>query len=173
MNTIASRSTLFSRFKLLLCLVALPALGYAGDIQGWLVLNPNSPETVMSTDVLEKNNLVRGGWHVSGPGVLHTDKSADTDQLYRMFRPLPKGGVVRMLALGADEMNANLKTGFITEGALGYVPLKAGPGRTAVYRFSKDDRFLWLISDADQSWALKAGWKRDKAVFWLWPNEYR
>ena len=172
MNPIA-RPTSFLRLKLLLCLVALPALASAADIQGWLVLNPNLPETVMSTDVMEKNRLVKGGWHVSGTGVLHTDAAADTDQLYRMFRAVPKGGVVRMLAVSKADMNAAVRDGYITEGALGYVPLKAGPGRTAVYRFTKGDNLLWLISDADQAWALKAGWKRDKAVFWLWPNEYR
>ena len=173
MNSIATRFSPFSRLKLLLLLVVLPAVAAAGEVQAWLVLNPNLPETLMSTDVLEKNGLVRGGWHVSGTGVLQSEGGADMGQLYRMFRPEAKGGVVRMLVATSDEVNANLKAGYITEGALGYVSLKAAPGRVAVYRFSKAGKFIWLISEADQAWATKAGWTRDKAVFWLGPNQYR
>jgi hypothetical protein len=173
MNTIATRPSLFSRLKLLLLLAVLPAVASAAETQAWLLLNPNGPETLMSTDVMEKNNLVRGGWRVSGTGVLQTDATADAAVLYRMFRPVPKGGVLRMLVASEDEKKANEKVGYITEGGLGYAALKAGPGRVAVYRFSKAANFIWLISDADQSWATKAGWARDKAVFWLWPNQYR
>ena len=173
MNSPATLRSSISRLPLLLLLVVLPAIASAADIQGWLVLNPVLPETVMSTDVMEKNKLVHGGWHVSGTGVLHTDATADTDQVYRMFRPVSTGGVVRMLAVTEAEKNANEKAGFILEGSLGNVPLKAAPGLTAVYRFSKAGKFLWLMSDTDQAWATKNGWARDKAVFWLWPNTYR
>ena len=51
--------------------------------------------------------------------------------------------------------------------------LKAGPGLVAVNRFTKGDRYLWLISSVDQAWAEKNGWKRERTVFWLWPNQYR
>lgn len=173
MNSLATPLSPFSRLKLLLLLAVLPAVASASDIQGWLVLNPVLPETLMSTDVLEKNSLVRGGWHVSGTGVLHTDATADTGQLYRQFHPVPTGGVLRMLVATPDEVSANLKAGYVTEGALGYVPMKAAPGCSAVYRFSKEGKFIWLMSDADQAWATKNGWTRDKAVFWLWPNTYR
>ena len=158
---------------MLVLLAVLPAVASAAEVQAWLVFNPNGPETLMSTDVLEKNGLVRNGWHVSGTGVLQTDAQVDAGLLYRMFRPVPKGGVLRMLVATPEEVNENLKAGFITEGALGHVAMKAAPGRVAVYRFRKDGKFIWLISETDQAWATKAGWMRDKAVFWLWPNEIR
>ena len=158
--------------KFLLLLVAVPALASASDIQGWLVLNPFTPETILSTDMLEQSRLVHAGWRVSGTGVLHTSGEAGTGQLYRMVKPLPTGAL-RALAASEEELNANLKARFVTEGALGYVSLKSGPGLVAVNRFTKGDRFLWLISSADQSWAEKNGWKRERTVFWLWPNQYR
>jgi hypothetical protein len=75
---------------------------------------------------------------------------------------------MRMLVATPEEVSAMLKAGYITEGALGYVSLKGGPGLTTVYRYTKGERHLWLISWADQKWAEKAGWTREKAVFWLW-----
>ena len=174
MNSIALRLSSFSRLKFLLLLAALPALASASDVQAWLVLNPNgSPETVMSTDVLEKNNLVRGNWHVSGSGVLQTDSGPDTALLYRMILPLPNGGVLRMLAVTPEEMKARVRAGYVTEGALGYVSTKSGPGMVPVIRFAKDDRYLWVVSAADQAWATKNGWKREKPVFWLAADTYR
>jgi len=41
-----------------------------------------------------------------------------------------------------------------------------------VIRFSKEGKYLWVVSAADQAWAEKSGWKREKVVFWLWPNTY-
>jgi hypothetical protein len=174
MNTIAAPFSHFSRLKLLLLLVALPALASAAEMPAWLVLNPSdSPETLMSTDVLEKNGLVRGGWRVSGTGLLHTEGGADTGLLHRMVHPLPKGAALRMLVATADDVNAQLKAGYVIEGALGYVALKPGPGHIAVYRFTKENKFIWLISGADQAWATKNGWTREQAVFWLWVDNNR
>lgn len=173
MNTLATRPASFSRLKLLLLLIALPAMASAGEMPAWLLLNPELPETLMSTDVLEKNGLVRGGWHVSGTGLLHTEGAADTGLLHRMVHPLPKGAVLRMLVATSDDVNAQLKAGYITEGALGYVALKPGPGHIAVYRFTKENKYIWLISGADQAWATKNGWTREQAVFWLWVDNNR
>ncbi len=168
MNSIASRLSPFFRLKLLLLLVALPAIASAAEMPAWLVLNPNGlPETVLSTDVLEKNNLVRGNWHVTGTGVLQSEGGADTALLYRMILPQPNGGVLRMLAVSPEEMKARLKAGYVTEGAMGYASTKPGPGLTSVVRFAKDDRYLWLMSAADQAWATKNGWTKGKIVFWL------
>jgi len=173
MKTIAVRSSPFSCLKLLLLLVAVPAFASAAEVQAWLVMNPFSGDSLMSTDVLEKNSLVRGGWKVTGAGVLHSEGDADSGMLHRMIKPLAKGGVLRMLVATTEEVNANLKAGYVTEGALGYVSLKAGPGKIAVYRFAKEDRLLWLISAADQAWATQNGWKRERAVFWIFADQYR
>jgi hypothetical protein len=174
MNSTTLRFLSFSRVKFFLLLAALPAIASAADVAAWVVLNPNgpSPETIFSTDVAEKNNLVRGNWRVSGSGIIQTEAGADTGLLYRMIRPLPGGGVIRMLAVTPEEMKARLKAGFITEGALGYVPLKAVPGSSPVVRYTKGDRYLWLISKADQEWATKNGWTKEKTVFWLPADTY-
>ena len=126
----------------------------------------------MSTDLLEKNHLVSGGWKVSGSGLLQSDGTADSGLLHRMVRVDPKGAS-RMLVATMDEVDAQLKAGYVTEGALGYVSLKPGPGLIAVHRFAKDNKHIWMISVADQTWAEKNGWKREPAAFWLWPNQYR
>jgi hypothetical protein len=174
MNSISSRLPAFFRLKFLLLLAAFPAVASAADVAAWLVFNPaGEPETILSTDVMEKNNLVRGHWHVSGSGVLQTENGDDTALVYRMILPLPSGGVLRMLAVSKEDMEARLKAGYVTEGALGYVSTKAGPGLTPVVRYSKKDRYLWLISAADQAWAAKNGWTKEKTVFWLAADTYR
>jgi hypothetical protein len=174
MNSTAFRTPTFSRLKLLFLLAALPAVASASDVQAWVVLNPSSsPEAIFSTDVVEKNNLVRGNWHVSGSGVIQTESGTDTALLYRMILPLPAGGVLRMLAVTKDEMKTRLKAGYVTEGELGYVSTKAGPGLTPVVRYAKGDRYLWLISAADQAWAAKNGWTKEKTVFWIAADTYR
>jgi len=172
MKSITSCLSPLSCLKLMLLAVALPALAAASDVQAWLVLNPSTPETIMSTDMLEQSRLVHAGWKVSGTGILQTAGGADSGLLYRMVKPLPTGAL-RMLVVTEDELNANLKAGFVTEGALGYVSLKSGPGLIAVNRFTKDSKYLWLISSVDEAWAEKNGWKRERTVFWLWPNQYR
>ena len=172
MNTIDPRSALFRRLKWFLLLLALPAVASAAEVQAWLMFNPASSETLMSTDVVEKNHLIHGGWKISGTGVLQSENGADAGLLHRMVRPDPKGSL-RMLVATPDEVSANLKAGFVTEGALGYVSLKSGPGLVAVYRVTKDDRSLWLISWADRKWAEKNGWTHEQAVFWLWTANYR
>lgn len=158
-----------------LLVAAFPLAAAAGDISAWVVINtgsPANPESILSTDVMEKNRLVHAGWHVSGAGVLQGDEVAGSAQIFRMFFPLPKGGVARMFAVTREEADARTKVGYVTEGALGYVAQKAGPGMIPVIRFSKDARNLWVISATDQAWAEKAGWKREKVAFWLWPNTY-
>lgn len=175
MKTIAARLTRLSPLKLLLLLTVLPLMAAAADIEGWLVLNtasPANPESILSTDVMEKNGLVRGGWQVSGSGVLQGDEVADSVKVYRMFQPQPKGGVVRMLAVTKEEADTRTKAGFVTEGALGYVSVKAGPGMVPVIRFSKAGKFLWVISADHQAWAAKNGWKREKVAFWFWQDTY-
>jgi hypothetical protein len=158
----------FCRLKLLLLLVALPAIASAAEMPAWLVLNPNgSPETVLSTDVLEKNNLVRSKWHVTGAGALQSEAGPDLAMVYRMVLPQPNGGVLRMLAVSPGEMKARLAAGYVTEGAMGYASTKAGPGLIPVVRYMKDDRYLWVISATDQTWATKNGWTKEKVVFWL------
>ncbi len=174
MKTFASRLVRLFPVTYLL-LAAFPLIAAAGDISTWVVINtgsPANPESILSTDVMEKNRLVHAGWHVSGAGVLQGDEMADAGQVFRMFRPLPKGGVVRMFAVSKEEADARTKVGYVTEGALGYVSLKAGAGMVPVIRFSKEGKYLWVISAADQDWAEKAGWRREKVAFWLWPNTY-
>src|ERR1700690_914693 len=105
MKSTSPRSPALSLLKLLLLLVALPALASASDIQGWLVLNPFTPECIMSTDMLEQSRLVHAGWKVTGTGVLHTTGDAATSQLYRMVKPLPTGAL-RALAASDDELKA-------------------------------------------------------------------
>jgi hypothetical protein len=172
MNTIDPRSALFRRLRLLVLLVTLPAIASAAEVQAWLMFNPASAETIMSTDLLEKNHLVLGGWRVSGTGILQSDGVADSGLLHRMVRVEPKGAS-RMLVATMDEVEANLKAGFVTEGALGYVSLKPGPGLIAVHRFAKGGKSIWMIGAADQTWAEKNGWKREQPAFWLWPDQYR
>ena len=172
MKTFAARLPLLARLRLLLLLAAFPAVMSAGEMQAWLMFNAGSNETLMTTDFLEKNHLAQGGWKVSGTGVLQSEGGADTAKLFRMVLPTPKA-IFRMLVTSQDEVNARLKAGFVTEGALGYVSLKAGPGYLAVSRFSKGDKLIWLISAADQKWAETNGWKRETNVFWIWPGDYR
>ena len=166
MNSIATRLSSFSPLKLLLLLIVLPAMASAAEVQAWLLLNPFSPETLISTDVMEKNSLVRAGWKISGTGALQSEGGPDLGLLHRMVRPDPQGAYHSLVAT-PDEVGENLKAGYKTEGAMGYVSLEGGPGLVAVYRFSKGDHYLWLISAGDQKWATKNGWTRDKAAFWL------
>jgi hypothetical protein len=176
MKTLAAPFFRASPFKLFLLLAAMPLLAVAGDIQAWLVINtgnPAAPETILTTDVLEKANLVRGNWKVSGTGVLQGDPVSGSAPVFRMFHPLPKGGVARMLAVSQEDADARTKVGYVTEGNLGNVSVKAGPDFVPVIRFIKDGKYLWVISAADQTWATKAGWTREKVVFWLWPSTYR
>ncbi|MEO6876601.1 MAG: hypothetical protein ABI222_17440 [Opitutaceae bacterium] len=161
-----------SLIKLVLLLVLLPAVASAAEIQAWLMLNSFGPESLMSTDVLEKNNLVRAGWKVTGTGMLQTEGDANSGQLFRMVKTDSKG-VLRMLAVTKAEAEIQVKAGYVIEGALGYVATQTGPGHIAVYRFMKADKLLWLIGSADQTWAVKNGWTREKAVFWLWPDNDR
>ena len=166
MKTHFPRLSHFSLIKLLLLLVVVPAMASAAEVQAWLLLNSFSPETLISTDVLEKNSLVRAGWKISGSGSLQSEGAPDLGLLHRMMRPNPKGAYHSLVAT-PQEVGDNLKAGYVTEGAMGYVALKPGPGLIAVYRFSKEDRLLWLISASDQMWATKNGWTRDRPVFWL------
>ena len=175
MKTTATRLLRLSPLRLLLLSSLLPLLGAAADIEGWVVLNtgsPANPESILSTDVMEKNGLVRGGWKVSGSGVLQGDEVADSALVFRMFLAQPKGGVVRMLAVTKEEADTRTKLGYVTEGALGHVSLKAAPGMVPVIRFSKAGKYLWVISAADQGWAEQNGWKREKVAFWLWKDTY-
>jgi len=100
-----------------LLLAAFPLMAAAGDISGWLVINtgsPANPETILSTDVMEKNRLVHAGWHVSGTGLLQGDEVADSALVFRMFQPQKAGGVVRMLAVTKEEADARTKVGYVT-----------------------------------------------------------
>ena len=172
MKTFAARMPLLPRLMLLLLLAALPAMASAGEMQAWLMFNPSSSETLMTTDFLEKNHLAQGGWKASGSGVLHSEGGADTAKLFRMVLPTDKG-IFRMLVTDPEEVSAKLKAGFVTEGMLGYVSVKSAIGLIPVCRFSKGGKVIWLSSAADQKWAETNGWKREPNKFWLWPNDYR
>jgi hypothetical protein len=168
MNTTAVPVSPFHRLKLLVLLAALPAMLAAADVQAWLIRNPDSPESIMSTDPTEKDRLIKASWSLSGTGVLHTEAADDSAPLHRMVRTTPKA-VSRMLAANPAEVAAALKAGYETEGKLGFVALTSAPELVPVYRYSKEKRLLWLISPSDQVWAKKDGWKQERVAFWLWP----
>ena len=172
MNTHVPRSPLLSRLTFLLLLAVLPAMAAAGEMQAWLMYNPSSSETLMTTDFLEKSHLAQGGWKVSGSGILQSEGGTDTAPLVRMVRATDKG-IFRMLVTDPEEVSAKLKAGFVTEGTLGYVAVKTAVGLIPVCRFSKAGTFIWLSSAADQKWAETNGWKREPNKFWLWPTNYR
>ena len=148
----------------------------AVEMPAWLVFNsanPAAPESILSTDILEKSGLVRAGWKISCAGVVQSEAVPDSALVYRMVRQLPKGGVLRMLVTSKAEENALVQGGYLTEGALGYVSTQPGAKMLGVCRYTRNGKYLWLVAAADQQWALKNGWTREKVVFWLWPEPER
>lgn len=150
-------------------LVALPLAVNAGDMRAWLLLRQNSDasETILSTDSVEMKSLTSNGWQISGTGILTTDGGAKKILVHRMLSTTPV--VSRRLVLAPEEIAANLKAGYITEGAMGYAFAVEVPKSIAVRRYRKADREIWLAAPDQQSWAEGSGWKSDGAAFWMLP----
>lgn len=169
MKTLSACFSLSRRWQLLVLIMSLTVTVSAADTRAWILLmqNPATAETIVSTDVNEKDKLVQAGWKLSGTGLLATEAGPDMGMLYRMLRATPPVG--RRLAVTPEQVAANLEDGFVTEGALGYVVLKTAPDLVAVHCFRKGDRLIWVSGNDEQYWAEKNRWKREGAIFWLRP----
>ena len=163
--------SLHSRWwRFVLVLVALPLAAIASDVRVWVLLRQNSDasETILSTDSKEMRSLTKFGWQISATGNLTTDGGAKKVMVTRMLSTSPV--VSRRLVLAPEEVAANLKAGYVTEGAMGYASAVEMPGAIVVRRFRKADREIWVSTPELQSWAEGSGWKSDGAAFWLFPE---
>ena len=156
-------------WQFVLALVAFPLAVNAADVRAWVLLRQNSDasETILSTDSVEMKFLTKSGWQISATGNLTSNGGANKLMVHRMVITAPE--VSRRLALLPDEVAANLKAGYVTEGAMGYASVAEVPGAIAVRRFRKSEREIWLAASELQTWAESSGWKSDGAVFWLLP----
>jgi len=169
MTSISSFLTSVRRWHLFALLLALPLVASAGETKAWVLLmqNPDAAQSVISVIAQEKDKLLRAGWKLSGEGVLSTEGGSNKVQLHRMLRMEPD--IARRVATSPDELAANLKEGFVSEGALGYAMTQGGEGDVPVHCFSKGDRLIWLSGHHEQYWADHNGWKREPGIFWLSP----
>jgi len=137
-----------------------------------LMQNPDSAQTIVSTDMTEVRNLLQAGWKLTASGLLAAQGGSDTGMLHRMLKASPND-VQRRLAATPEEFAANLAAGFVSEAAMGYVVLKEAPGLVAIHAFSKGDRRIWVSGQHEQYWADQNGWKREGVAFWLRPAPAR
>ena len=113
-------------------------------------------------------SLTKSGWQISAVGNLTTNGGPKKVMVHRMVATSPV--VSRRLVLAPEEVAANLKAGYVTEGAMGYASAVELPGAIAVRRYRKADREIWVSTPELQSWAEGTGWKSDGATFWLFPE---
>jgi hypothetical protein len=156
-------------WQTVLVLVALPLAVNAADVPAWVLFRQNSDasETILSTDSVEMKFLTKSGWQISAAGNLTSTSGANKLMVHRMVLMAPE--VSRRLGLSPDEVAANRKAGYVTEGAMGYASMVESPGAIAVRRYRKAEREIWLGATELKSWAESSGWKSDGAVFWLLP----
>ena len=165
---------LFRSFKLpvlagFILLGATLARAVEPTMQTWLMLNPYSQETLLVTDQVEQSQLQVNGWKINGTGYLCPTAAADTVGVRRLVRSNAKGND-RVFAIYPRHIATSLKSGYSDEGILGYgAATQIEKQMIPVYRFSKEDRHLWLIGKADRPWAEERGWKFDGVGFWIWP----
>ncbi len=156
-------------WQTVLVLVALPLAVNAADVRAWVLLRQNSDasETILSTDSVEMKFLTKSGWQIGATGNLTSNGGANKLMVHRMVLTAPE--VSRRLGLLPEEVAANLKAGYVTEGAMGYASVAESPGAIAVRRYRKGEREIWLAVPELKSWAESSGWKSDGGVFWLLP----
>ncbi len=154
-------------WQLLGLFLVLPLAASAGEFKAWILLmqNPDTAQSIVSTNKEERDRLMQSGWKLTGAGVVSTEAGEGKAQLYRMVRMTPD--VARRLAVGSEELAANIEEGYISESPMGYVWLQEQPGAVAVHRFSKGDRLIWVSGHHEQYWADHNGWKREPGTFWL------
>lgn len=157
-------------WQFVLVLVALPLAVNASDVRAWVLLRQNSDasETILSTDSKEMRSLTKFGWQISATGNLTTNGGAKKVLVTRMLSTSPV--VSRRLVLAPEEVAANLKAGYVTEGAMGFASAVQLPGTIEVRRYRKADREIWVSTPEMQKWAEGSGWKSDGAAFWLFPE---
>ncbi len=167
MTFISSFLTGLRRWPTLALLFVLPLAANAGETRAWVLLmqNPDAAQSLISVSAQERDQLMLAGWKLSGSGVLSTEGGANKVQLHRMLRMEPE--IARRVSSSPEELAANLKEGFISEGVLGYAMTQGGEGDVPVHCFSKGDRHIWLSGHHEQYWADHNGWKREPGIFWL------
>jgi hypothetical protein len=173
MNPSFARFSALRLFSLSILVALLPASAAAANIKVWVLLmqNPDEAQSIISNNPSEKDGLLAAGWRLSGVGLTETEAGANRGLLHRMLKMSPS--VQRRLAVTSGEVAANEAAGFVSEGALGQVELKAEPGYVPVHGFAKGERTIWVVDHHDQYWADKNGWKRTGAIFWLRPAANR
>jgi hypothetical protein len=154
-------------WHMLALLITLPFAANAAETKAWVLLmqNPDAAQSLISVSVHERDQLIRAGWKLSGAGVLSTEDGSNKVQLHRMLRMEPE--IARRVSSSPEELAANLKEGFVSEGVLGYAMTHCGEGDVPVHCFSKGDRLIWVSGHHEQYWADHNGWKREPGIFWL------
>jgi hypothetical protein len=138
-------------------------------MQTWLMLNPYSQETLLVTDLAEQSKLQVDGWKINGTGFLCPAEREDTVGVRRLVRSNDKGND-RVFAIYPRHIATCLKSGYNDEGILGFgASTQLEKQMIPVYRFSKENRHLWLIGKSDRPWVEERGWKYDGVAFWIWP----
>jgi hypothetical protein len=138
-------------------------------MQAWLMLNEVSQETMMVVDPAEHDRLQQAGWLINGTGNLYLTATADTAGVHRLVRSTDQGND-RVFAITPEEMATCLKSGYHEEGTLGFASAaQLKPEMIPVYRFSRNQKHLWLIAKSARPWAEKNGWKAEGVGFWIWP----
>jgi hypothetical protein len=162
-------SLFFRAFKPALFFAAmLPALLLANPLPAWLLVRFPTQESIITTNSGERDKLVASGWRVAGKGSLQQDAQEGSGPLHRLWRASPQG-TDRLLETDVGQLSELVKSGFVDEGVIGFVAAAPGAGRAPVYQYLKGDKRIWLIDDATQTTAKKAGWKLQGVHFWLWP----
>lgn len=156
------------RVWLLAVFLSVPGLAFAETVQAWLLLSADWRESLLSTDLGEKDSLLKTGWKLNGTGNLQAQAEKGAAPLHRLARP-GSDATDRYLEYDAAEVEKHVKAGFADEGQLGFVAIKEKTGLVPVHHFQKGEGHLWLIDLTDQSAAEKQGWKNEGVSFWLWP----
>ena len=154
--------------RLLFCWFLVAGIAVAAPAPAWLLLSPDTEDSVMTLGLLEKDTLVKAGWTVEAAGSVKEELVPQSALLHRMIRSGPNG-IDRMLESDAAKVESWKKAGFVEEGQLGYVSGAKVDDGIAVIQFTRGEKRLWLVRDASFTNAEAKGWKRQGLQFWLWP----
>ena len=167
MTIFSSVLSFLRRGQLLAVFLCLPVAASAAETHAWVLLmqNPDKAQSLISISKSEKDHLVSEGWKLTGEGTLSMDAGQNKMLLTRMLRMEPD--IARRVATSPEEIAANTKEGFISEGGLGYALTSEEKDAVPVHRFSKGDRLIWVSGGHEQYWADHNGWKREPGIFWL------
>jgi hypothetical protein len=157
-----------SRWFLLTILLVASACQGAEMTMAWLLENRDFQETILSNNPAEKEQLLKDGWVVDGTGQMRTEWAEGSGPVYRLFRGDAQSAY-RVLESDVRQLPVWEKSGFSSEGIVGYAADRDGPGRLAVIQYAKKERRLWVVSKAAQARVEQEGWTRQGVHFWLWP----